>query len=76
MTERQTGFHLRQPEPRINRDELRERLAAVHAVEDMQRAELAIRVGDIALDRGESSLWTHALSRTDAWILCGPDRAS
>ena len=28
------------------------------------------------LDVGERSLWAHALTRNDAWILCGPDRAS
>jgi hypothetical protein len=28
------------------------------------------------LDVGERSLWAHALTRTDAWVLCGPDRAS
>jgi hypothetical protein len=31
---------------------------------------------DIALDVGERSLWAHALTRSDAWILCGPDKAS
>lgn len=31
---------------------------------------------DIYLDIGERSLWAHALTRTDAWMLCGPDRAS
>jgi hypothetical protein len=33
-------------------------------------------VPDIYLDTGERALWAHALTRTDAWILCGPDRAS
>ena len=37
---------------------------------------LAIRAGEIALDRGEASLWAHALGRNDEWILCGPDKAS
>ena len=43
---------------------------------DGTQAELAVRVTDIALDRGEKSLWAHALGRTGAWLLCGPDRAS
>ncbi|MFN7192083.1 MAG: hypothetical protein ACK5U4_11675, partial [Rhodospirillales bacterium] len=30
----------------------------------------------IALDVGERSLWAHALTRGDAWVLCGPDKAS
>ena len=28
------------------------------------------------LDEGEKALWAHALTRNDAWLLCGPDRAS
>jgi hypothetical protein len=30
----------------------------------------------LALDVGEWSLWAHALTRSDAWVLCGPDKAS
>ena len=37
---------------------------------------MAVRVHDIALDIGEASLWAHALNRDDAWVLCGPDKAS
>ncbi len=76
VTETQTGFQRRRPENRIDQAELRDRLAAVHEVGEVERAELAIRVSDIALDRGEASLWAHALGRGDDWILCGPDRAS
>ena len=39
-------------------------LAAVHEVGDAERAELALRVGGIALDLGEESLWAHALGRS------------
>ena len=49
---------------------------AVHVVGNRERAELAVRVHDIALDIGEASLWAHALNRDDAWVLCGPDKAS
>ena len=28
------------------------------------------------LDAGERELWAHALTRADAWVLCGPDKAS
>ena len=76
LTETQTGFQRRRPEQRIDSEELRESLAAVHSVAARDRAELAIRVPDIALDIGEASLWAHALSRKDAWVLCGPDKAS
>ena len=76
ITETQTGFQLRQQEQRISAEELREKLAAVHSIENWQRAELAIRIEGIALDLGEGSLWAQALSRKDAWLLCGPDKAS
>ena len=76
VAETQTGFQRRRPEQRIDARELRESLAAVHSIAARYRAELAIRVPDIALDIGEASLWAHALSRKDAWVLCGPDKAS
>ena len=76
LTKTQTGFQLRRPKRHIDETELRDRLADVHAVEDLERAVLAIRAGNIALDRGEASLWAHALNRDDDWILCGPDKAS
>lgn len=76
VTETQTGFQLRRPERQIDGVELRGRLSTVHTVEDLDRASLAIKVGNIALDEGEAALWAHTLSRTDNWVLCGPDRAS
>ncbi len=76
MTETQTGFQRRRSEQQIDAHELRASLAAVHPVADCQRAELAVRIPDIALDMGEASLWAHALNRNDDWLLCGPDRAS
>lgn len=76
VTETQTGFQGRRPEQRIDARELRASLAAVHTVEFHERAELASRIPDITLDRGEASLWAHALNRPDAWLLCGPDKAS
>lgn len=76
VAETQTGFQRRRPEQRIDAQELHASLAAVHAVTDLERAELAVRISDIALDRGEESLWAHVLHRHDAWVLCGPDRAS
>ena len=75
VTETQTGFQLRRTEWQIDGVELRNRLSTVHAVKDLDRARLAVRVGNIALDEGEASLWAYALSRTDDWILCGPDKA-
>ena len=76
VTERQTAFQRRRPERQIDAHELRASLAAVHPVADRERAELAMRVSYIALDRGEALIWAHVLNRNDGWILCGPDRAS
>lgn len=76
VTETQTGFQRRRAEQRIEAAELRGALAGVHEVSDLHRAALAVRAPDIALDPGERSLWAHAITRTDAWVLCGPDQAS
>ena len=76
VTETQTGFQRRSPERRIDEKELRDSLKAVHSVGNRERAELSVRAVDIALDAGEASLWAHALSRDDDWVLCGPDKAS
>lgn len=76
VTETQTGFQLRREEQSIIVGELRASLSGKHSVGDHDRAELLIRIGEIALDRGEESLWAHALGRDDGWFLCGPDRAS
>lgn len=76
VAETQTGNQWRRPKLRIDRNGLRKSLAAVHRVADRERAELAVRVPDIALDRGESSLWAHAVRRDDSWVLCGADTAS
>lgn len=76
VTETQTGFQRRRPEQQIDPIALRASLAAVHSVGDRDLAALAVMATDIALDTGERSLWAHALTRTDGWILCGPDKAS
>ena len=76
VTETQTGFQRRRAELQIDAAQLVASLKAVHPVEDAQRAVVAVRAPDIALDVGERSLWAHALTRSDAWVLCGPDKAS
>ena len=75
-TETQTGFKRRRAELQIDAAQLVASLKAVHPVEDAQRAVVAVRAPDIALDVGERSLWAHALTRSDPWVLCGPDKAS
>ena len=76
VMETQTGFQRRRSEEAIDRDQLVESLANVHAVSDLDRAKLAVRVDGIALDLGEWSLWAHARGREEPWVLCGPDKAS
>ena len=76
VTETQTGFQRRRPEQQIDAKALRASLRAVHAPGNREIAAVAVRAPDIALDIGERSLWAHALTRTDGWILCGPDKAS
>ena len=77
VTETQTGFQRRRDEQQIDVAALRASLAKPpHPVTESELAEALLRAPDIYLDVGERSLWAHALTRTDAWVLCGPDRAS
>src|SRR5262245_56579089 len=76
VIETQTGYQNRRPEQQIERKALLAGLKAVHKVSDAERAAPLVRDGEIAvLDEGEKALWAHALARTDAWVLCGPDKA-
>jgi hypothetical protein len=77
VIETQTGYQRRRAEHQIARAALQASLAAAHKVSDSERAAAAVR--DVLfsyLDVGEQSLWAHALARSDAWVLCGPDKAS
>ena len=77
VIETQTGFQRRRAEQQIDNAQLRASLAAVHKIGDRELAAAAVRDPLFSfLDPGERSLWAHALARTDAWVLCGPDRAS
>jgi hypothetical protein len=77
IIETQTGFQRRRREEQIDAAVLRSSLAAPpHQVSQVQLAAALLKAPDIHLDPGERSLWAHALTRTDAWVLCGPDRAS
>jgi hypothetical protein len=77
VIETQTGYQNRRREQQIDRQALLADLKAVHKVSDAERAAALIRDGEIAmLDEGEKALWAHALARSDAWVLCGPDKAS
>lgn len=76
VTETQTGFQRRRVEQRIDAADLRASLAAFHDVTDRQRAAVLVQATGLAVDLGELSLWAHAITRTDDWILCGPDTSS
>jgi hypothetical protein len=76
ITETQTGYQQRRPEQQIDAAELRASLGSVRTVGDPELARVAVSAPDIALDLGERSLWAHALTRSDGWVLCGPDKAS
>ncbi len=77
VTETQTGYQRRDPAQQIDEKELRSSLAATHAVATKEQAVAALRDPLFSsLDVGERSLWAHALSRTETWVLCGPDKAS
>ena len=77
VIETQTGYQRRRAEQRIDRAALQASLAAVHKVSDAERAAGIVRDPLFSyLDVGEQSLWAHALVRSDAWVLCGPDTAS
>jgi hypothetical protein len=44
---------------------------------DAQRAAALLKDEQLRfLDAGELMLWSHAITRSDAWVLCGPDKAS
>jgi hypothetical protein len=75
VTETQTGAQKRPPDQRISEAALRSSLSAVSAVAPIELARVAL-LGGPHLDDGERALWAHALTRADAWRLCGPDRAS
>src|SRR5712691_7103954 len=77
VTETQTGFQRRRPEQRIDETELRRSMVQVRQVGQADIAMAIVRDETLSfLDVGERSLWAHALTREDTWVLCGPDKAS
>lgn len=76
VAETQAGKQNRERRTEVDETRLRQALSAVHSVSDRQLAQLLLRQGP-ALDRGEESLWAHAMDREDdGWLLAGPDKAS
>lgn len=77
FVETQTGAQRRRPELQIDPSVLIATIRTVHPVGDADFAVALTRDPEIGyLDDGERALWAHAVSRKDAWVLCGPDKAS
>jgi hypothetical protein len=77
MIETQTGYQRRRTQEQIEQAALEASLKRIHKVTDADRAAAVVRDSLFSyLDVGEQSLWAHALTRNDAWVLCGPDKAS
>ncbi|MBR1197796.1 hypothetical protein JQ574_17510 [Bradyrhizobium sp. AUGA SZCCT0158] len=77
VIETQTGYQRRREEQRVEQAVLAASLRAVHKVGKAELAGVLLRDPLAAnLDHGERSLWAHAVGRADAWVLCGPDKAS
>lgn len=77
VIETQTGLQRRRREQQIDYAALTKSLKAVHAVSKAERAAALLKDEQMRfLDAGEQMLWAHALTRTDTWVLCGPDKAS
>jgi hypothetical protein len=76
IEETQTGFHLRPPEGTIPRESLQSALSQIAEVSKIEVATIELRLPTGPyLDDGEKHLLAHALTRTDSYLLCGPDRA-
>ncbi|HJP67495.1 MAG TPA: hypothetical protein VJ846_01240 [Sphingomicrobium sp.] len=78
VMETHTGFQRRDPAQQIDQGALRASLRKVHQVNKLQEAKLRLKLLEevIDLDAGEFALWAHMMDREDAWMLCGPDKAS
>lgn len=74
VIEAMTGRHEWQ-QTKPSEADLRDTFDAVHEVSRNELAKVLVS-GGAMLDEGEQHLWAHALARQDAWIICGPDRAS
>lgn len=76
IDETQTGNQRREPEETIDYDLLLAALRERHPDDLVAIMGLQLSPGGSLLDEGETSLWAHALTRTDDWVICGPDAAS
>lgn len=73
-----TTRQLRRPLVPVDQGQVEKDLKAIWPVSDRERAMIMVHPASDGLDLndGERDLWSHALQRPDAWVLCGPDTAS
>ncbi|MCG5246888.1 hypothetical protein LPC10_17615 [Methylorubrum sp. B1-46] len=76
LEETQTGFQRRRPEENIDPTVLRPSFHSVEPDDALAIMRLQLDGPGAHLDAGELSLWTHALTREDDWLICGADAAS
>jgi hypothetical protein len=76
VDETQTGFQKRRPEETIDRAALVASLAEYHLDDLVRIMALQIDPSGVLLDAREMSLWAHAITRADDWLICGADEAS
>lgn len=76
IDETQTGNQRREPEETIDYDLLLAALHERHPDDLVAIMNIQLSPGGSFLDEGETSLWAHALTRADDWVICGPDAAS
>jgi hypothetical protein len=76
IEETQTGHGNRTPDETIPLDLLKSSLAEINpvSVTELAALELQLLTGPY-LDPGEKHLLAHAITRTDFYLLCGPDKA-
>lgn len=76
IEETQTGHQRRDPEQAIDYAALVASLAERQVDDAVAIMRLQLSPGGSFLDAGEMSMWAHALTRTDDWLVCGADTAS
>lgn len=71
-----SGDPLRRDYVAVDPEELLGGLSNRHAVPDVERVELSLKLTNVELDPGERDLLAHALGRSDEWVVCLSDRAA
>lgn len=75
LEETRTGFQRRRPEENIDPVALRPSFHTLETDDTLAIMRLQLDGPGAHLDAGELSLWAHALTRDDDWLICGADAA-